>query len=190
MKLMNGALILFFAFSSVSCMTADEDARAGAAQRPAAGAADRSGPGEAGAQAYPTFSEVDLNNNSFVDAVEAAKFPGIQIGPADVNYDGRLDRTEWERAFGRVPGPGPAAGQAGNRGTAGAGVAPGREGVGQGEPVGMLSFEEVDANDNGAIDAQEAARFPGVAIGPADVNYDGRVDRVEWERAFGQAPGR
>lgn len=94
MKIFHPALLLAFAFSSVSGVAAAAGAAQGSSGAAGSTMSDRE---------LPSFSEVDEDNNTFIDAQEA-EAAGIDIGAADSNYDGRLDRTEWERAAGNVPG--------------------------------------------------------------------------------------
>lgn len=50
--------------------------------------------------------------------------------------------------------------------------------LGQGQD--LPSFEEVDANRDGVITAEEAAAIEGLDFRVADVNQDGVIDRVEY----------
>ena len=97
MKFLNKALLIGVALSSISGV-----AVAGGGSKAEAGAGSQAAMSEKGN--LPSFSEVDKDNNTFVDAQEAAA-ANIEIGAVDTNYDGRLDKTEWERAAGKVPGP-------------------------------------------------------------------------------------
>ncbi len=50
----------------------------------------------------------------------------------------------------------------------------------------LPSFEEVDANGDGAISEQEAQAVEGLDFATADANQDGQLDRAEWAEASGQ----
>lgn len=93
MKFINRALLFAFALSSVSGFAI-------------AGGQAGAGAGKPAGNGAPSFGEVDKDGNTFVDA-EEAKAAGIDIGAADKNYDGRLDRSEWESAAGEAPGESP-----------------------------------------------------------------------------------
>jgi uncharacterized protein YuzE len=51
---------------------------------------------------------------------------------------------------------------------------------------GLPAFEEVDANGDGLIDADEAGAVEGLDITTADANQDGVLDRDEYEAASQQ----
>jgi hypothetical protein len=46
------------------------------------------------------------------------------------------------------------------------------------------TFEEVDANADGAVSAEEAAAVEGLDFGKADANGDGSLDKAEYEAAM------
>lgn len=45
---------------------------------------------------------------------------------------------------------------------------------------GLPQFEEVDANSDGAITAEEASAVEGLDFATADTNQDGVIDRAEY----------
>lgn len=51
---------------------------------------------------------------------------------------------------------------------------------------GLPSFDEVDANGDGAISEEEAQAVEGLDFATADANQDGQLDRAEWQQASGQ----
>lgn len=48
---------------------------------------------------------------------------------------------------------------------------------------GLPAFEEVDANGDGTISADEASAIEGLDLATADTNQDGVLDRAEYEAA-------
>lgn len=116
-----------------------------------------------------TFDEADRDNSGFIDAAEAEALD-IDIFDYDVNNDGIVDHDEWARAPERAMEPGP-------------GRAP--------ADMAGVTFEEADLDDSGFIDATEAKEL-GLDVVEYDVNFNGVIDRTEWERAPEEAtePGR
>lgn len=51
---------------------------------------------------------------------------------------------------------------------------------------GLPSFDDVDANADGAISEEEAQAVEGLDFATADANQDGQLDRAEWEQASQQ----
>lgn len=111
MKLFSKTVLMAFAFSAVSGVVAAAG-ESGAASGGATGGAE-AGAG-AGAGAATSFSDLDKNNNGYVDADEAEGVSGLDLKAADTDADGRLSRTEFEAAM-----------QAGGAGSAPGGTAPG-----------------------------------------------------------------
>lgn len=52
------------------------------------------------------------------------------------------------------------------------------------------SFEEVDKNADGVIDAQEALTLRGFNFGAADKNKDGKISKSDYETAMKEQGGK
>jgi hypothetical protein len=112
--------------------------------------------------AADTFTTLDKNNDGNIDASEAAALPWLQQGFSqfDTNHNGKLGKDEF------------AAAQSSPAATAGA-------------TTSAASFDSLDKNNDGNIDATEAAAQPWVQQGFSqyDTNHDGKLGKDEFAAA-------
>lgn len=92
MRGFNRVVLLAFTLSSISGMALAAGSKAQSTQGSSGAAA-----GAASEKSLPSFSEADANNNTIIEAGEAAA-AGVDMVSADINKDGQLDKAEWERA--------------------------------------------------------------------------------------------
>lgn len=123
-----------------------------------------------------SFTEVDRNGDGFVDAIEAQDLD-LDVSRYDTNDDGVIERAEWQGPLERagdadvVDRPGADTRESGARPAA---------------DVAGLSFEDADLDGSGFIDGPEAQELD-LDVVQYDINHNGIIDRVEWERAPGRA---
>lgn len=103
MRNLGRAGVFAFALSALSLTAyAAEAPGRGTVQSDQPGATG-SGSGSADRSSWGAFSEVDKNNDGFIDQSEAAAVPGLSFMSYDADGDQRLSRQEYEAA--RSGGP-------------------------------------------------------------------------------------
>lgn len=129
-----------------------------------------------------SFEEADVDGSGIIDANEA-KALDLDVARFDINYDGMIEKDEWER------GPSEAAeAAAAGQPAAGTDVEERAQMRSAADEAGV-SFEEADLDGSGFVDGPEAKEL-GLDVLDFDSNYDGIIDRDEWARAPEQATER
>jgi hypothetical protein len=113
------------------------------------------------------FDKADKNRDGEVNREEGNSIAGFDFSRADTNHDLTLSRAEFDAAMARSTSRGD-----------------GTPGPRSGDRTAQVSFEGVDTNKDGKIDADEAEGIPGFNFSSADVDDNHSVSRQEFQTAM------
>jgi len=119
------------------------------------------------------FDKADKNRDGEVNREEGNSIAGFDFSRADTNHDLTLSRAEFDAAMARSTSRGD-----------------GAPGPRSGDRTAQVSFEAVDTNKDGKIDANEAEGIPGFNFSSADVDDNHSVSRQEFQTAMANATPR
>lgn len=120
-----------------------------------------------------SFEKADKNKDGEVNREEGNAIAGFDFSRADTNHDLLLSRAEFDAAMARSTSRGD-----------------GAPGPRSGDRTAQVSFEAVDTNRDGKIDANEAEGIPGFNFSSADVDDNRSVSRQEFQTAMANATPR
>lgn len=180
-SIMKTTIVLIAVIAALQTLTVTLLAQNGPGRGPRGGAGGQGGPGGHRPPPSPIVGVLDANHDGVIDAQEIANAPAA-LATLDANGDGQLTPDEL-----RPPPPqgaprgnngtgnnrGPRNGRGGAQQNGGPGAGPGGD-----HPVPPL-ITALDANGDGAIDAQEIANASN-ALKALDANGDGQLTHDEF----------